>query len=48
MATKDAFVNEDFDAREAIETALDIRKFLVGRIFPNRRATDTNEDIDNN
>ena len=29
MATKDAFVNEDFDAREAIEAALDKRKFLI-------------------
>ena len=48
VATKDAFVNEDFDAREAMEAALDKRKFLIGKILPNRRVTDTNEDNDSN
>ena len=48
METKDAFVSEDFDAWEALEAPLDKRKFLIGRIFTNRRVKDTNEDDDSN
>ena len=38
MHTKDAFVkNDDFDPEEAIETAIDKRKFFIKRAFEGSR-----------
>ena len=38
METKDVFVNDDnFDHREALEAAIDKRKFLLKRLFRNTR-----------
>ena len=42
MKTKDAFVNDDnFDPKEAMEAAVDKRKFLMKRIFSDTRSTNT-------
>ena len=38
METRDVFVNDDnFDHREALEAAIDKRKFLLKRLFRNTR-----------
>ncbi len=38
METRDVFVNDDnFDHREALEAAIDTRKFLLKRLFSNTR-----------
>ena len=42
MKTKDAFANDDnFDPEEALEAAVDKRKFLMKRLFGNTRSTNT-------
>ena len=42
MKTKDAFVNDDnFDPEEALEVAVDKRKFLMKRLFGDTRSTNT-------
>ena len=42
MKTKDAFVNDDnFDPEEALEFAVDKRKFLIKRLFGDTRSTNT-------
>ena len=42
MKTKDAFVNDDnFDPEEALEAAVDKRKFLMKRLFGDSRSTNT-------
>ena len=33
MATKEVFENEDFDAKEALEAAINNRRFLLNRVF---------------
>ena len=42
MATKEAFENEDFGAKKALEAAID-KNFLLNRVF-SERATDTMEE----
>ena len=38
METRDVFVNDDnFDHREALEAAIDKRKFILKRLFRNKR-----------
>ena len=45
MPTKEAFVeNDDFDLEEAIEAALDKRKFLIKRILKNCNFDEENDD----
>ena len=44
MATKEAFENEDFDPWEALESAIDKRRFLLNRVFANKRVAETMED----
>ena len=40
MKTKDAFVNDDnFDPGQALEPAVDKRKFLMKRLFGDTRST---------
>ena len=40
MKTKDAFVKDDnFDPEEALEAAIDKRKFLMKRLFGDTRST---------
>ena len=40
MKTKDAFANDDnFDPEEALEAAVDKRKFLMKRLFGDTRST---------
>ena len=42
MKTKDAFANDDnFDPEEALEAAVDKRKFLMKRLFGDTRSTNT-------
>ena len=42
MKTKDAFANDDnFDPEEALEAAVDRRKFLMKRLFGDTRSTNT-------
>ena len=42
MKTKDASVNHDkFDPEEALEAAVDKRKFLMKRLFGDTRSTNT-------
>ena len=42
MTTKDAFVNDDnFDLKEALEAAIDKRKFLIKRFFSDTRPSNT-------
>ena len=45
METRDRFINEDgFDSKEAIEAAIDKRKFLLKRLFRNKlQSRDVNE-----
>ena len=47
MATKEAFEN-DLDATEALEAAIDKRKFLLNRLFSDKRVTDSMEGNDSN
>ena len=45
MQTKEAFVeNDDFDPEEAIEAAIDKRKFLIKRILKNYSFDEENDD----
>ena len=46
METRDRFINEDgFDSKEAIEAAIDKRKFLLKRLFRDKRQShDVNEN----
>jgi hypothetical protein len=38
METRDVFVNDDnFDNREALQAAIDKRKFILKRLFRNTR-----------
>ena len=42
MKTKDGFANDDnFDPEEALEAAVDKRKFLMKRLFGHTRSTNT-------
>ena len=45
MQTKEAFVgNDDFDPEEAIEAAIDKRKFLIKRVLKNYSFDEENDD----
>ena len=45
MQTKEAFVeNDNFDPEEAIEDAIDKRKFLIKRILKNYSFDEDNDD----
>ena len=45
MQTKEAFVgNEDFDPEEAIEAAIDERKFLIKRVLKSYSFDEENDD----
>ena len=47
MQTKEAFVeNDDFDPEEAIEAAIDKRKFLIKRILKNYSFNVEDDDED--
>ena len=48
MQTKDAFVgNDDFDPEEAMEAAVDNRKFLIKKLLKDYTFTDDSDDKDN-
>ena len=48
MQTKDAFVdNDDFDPEEAMEAAVDKRKFLIKKVLKDYTFTDDSDDEDN-
>ena len=48
MHTKDALVeNDDFDPEEALEAAIDIRKFLIRRLLKGYDFDEENDDDDN-
>jgi hypothetical protein len=48
MHTKDALVeNDDFDPEEALEAAIDIRKFLIRRLLKGYDFDKENDDDDN-
>ena len=47
IQTRDAFVNyDDFDPDEAMEAAIDKRKFLIKRLLKDYSFTDENDDKD--
>ncbi len=47
MQTKDAFVeNDDFDPEEAMEAAVNKRKFLIKRLFKDYNFIEENNDED--
>ena len=47
MQTRDAFVDyNDFDPDEAVEAAVDKRKFLIKRLLKNHSFTEENDDKD--
>ena len=48
MQTKDAFVeNDDFDPEEAMEAAVDKRKFLIKKLLKDYSFTEDSDDEDN-
>ena len=48
MQTKDAFVdNDDFDQEEAMEAAVDKRKFLIKKLLKDYSFTEDSDDEDN-
>ena len=47
MQTKDAFVNDDnFDPEEAIQAAVDKRKFLIKKLLKDYTFTEDSDDED--
>ena len=48
MQRKDAFVdNDDFDPEEAMEAAVDKRKFLIKKLLKDYTFTEDSDDEDN-
>ncbi len=48
MQTKNAFVdNDDFDPKEAMEAAMDKRKFLIKKLLKDYSFTEDSDDEDN-